>query len=32
MKKILLSVLCLLCTLCLCTTALAYPNQGENKI
>ena len=29
MKKILLSVLCLLCTLCLCTTALAYPNQGK---
>lgn len=25
----LLSVLCLLCTLCLCTTALAYPNQGK---
>lgn len=29
MKKILQSVLCLLCMLCLCTTALAYPNQGQ---
>lgn len=29
MKKILLSTLCLLCVLCLGTTAMAYPNQAS---
>ena len=28
MKRILLTVLSLLCAVCLCSTALAYPNQG----
>lgn len=29
MKKILLSVLCVICSICLCAPALAYPNEGK---